>query len=187
MGRELEFKYRTTPEQMVQLREAYPGLHAITMETTYFDFPGRPLKQIRWTLRRRMENGVSVCTLKIPLPDGSRGEWEVCAPDILSALPLLAAAGAPAIPAAGTPEAICGARFTRLAGDIFYEGTHLELALDQGILLGGGKELSLCETEIELKEGSDEAARRFAAQLAADFSLSPEPLSKFRRAQLLAE
>ena len=62
-----------------------------------------------------------------------------------------------------------------------------ELALDQGILLGGSKELPLCEVEVELKSGSEAAATALAQALAAAYSLSEEPKSKFRRAMDLAQ
>ena len=38
---------------------------------------------------------------------------------------------------------VCGARFTRLAGLIDAPGCTVELALDEGFLLGGGKEQPL--------------------------------------------
>ena len=49
---------------------------------------------------------------------------------------------------------VCGARFTRLAGLIDAPGCTVELALDDGWLIGGGKEQPLCEIEVELKAGS---------------------------------
>ena len=58
----------------------------------------------------------------------------------------------------------------------------MEIALDEGVLLGGGKELPLCELEVELKEGSREAMDAFAAQIAEIYGLQPERKSKFARA-----
>ena len=84
-------------------------------------------------------------------------------------------------------EPVCGARFTRQAGLLEAEGCRLELALDSGVLLGGGRELPLCEIEAELKDGSEEAAAAFAAGLAAKYSLTAESRSKFRRALMLAK
>ena len=73
MGREFELKYRADQETLAALRERYGPFEEIQMQTTYFDtFDGKLLSR-HWTLRQRMENGTSVCTLKIPLPDGSRG------------------------------------------------------------------------------------------------------------------
>ena len=62
----------------------------------------------------------------------------------------------------------------------------LEIALDLGVLLGGGREMPLCEVEVELKEGPMEAADAFAIDLARAFGLKPERRSKFQRALALA-
>ena len=61
----------------------------------------------------------------------------------------------------------------------------MELALDEGVLLGGGRELPFAEVEVELKSGSDAVARDFAAALAAEFGLKPQPKSKLARAMAL--
>ena len=80
----------------------------------------------------------------------------------------------------------CGARFTRLAATVEIPGGRVELALDQGVLLGRGREEPFAEVEVELKEGSDEAAVAFAKALAEEFHLTEEPRSKFVRAMTLA-
>ena len=63
----------------------------------------------------------------------------------------------------------------------------MELALDQGVLLGKEQELAFAEVEVELKSGSEAAATAFAEALAARFSLIPEPKSKVQRALELAD
>ena len=63
----------------------------------------------------------------------------------------------------------------------------MELALDQGILLGGGKEVPLCELEVEHKEGNRASMEAFAAELAGIYNLQPERKSKFARALALCE
>ena len=190
MGREFELKYEASPEILEKIREKYGDFTEISMETTYYDTPALDLRQRRWTLRRRMENGRSVCTVKIPLADGSRGEWEVESTDLT--------AGAAELCGMGAPEEImdyvnqgvlpfCGARFTRLAKTIALPGGCVELALDQGVLLGGGKELPFAEAEVELKSGSDGTALSFAEALAKEFALKPQPKSKLARAMALAD
>ena len=189
MGREFELKYRTTPEIIGKIQEKYGEFTSISMETTYYDTFDGKLFNRRWTLRRRLENQVSVCTLKIPLEDGSRGEWEVEAPGLITGIPELCKLGAPMDLMALTVNGIvpvCGARFTRLAKTLELEGCTVELALDQGVLTGRVKEQPLCEVEVELKDGSEEAAVRFAKSLQEAFSLSEEPDSKYRRALILA-
>ena len=189
MGREFELKFRADRRILEILKERYPHLTPITMETTYYDSPDGKLGNLHWTLRRRMENGRSVCTLKTPTGGISRNEWETECSDILEAVESLILQGAPRelllLTASGLKES-CGARFTRLAGCIALDGAVVELALDQGVLLGNGQELPFAEVEVELKEGSEDAAVRFAAVLAADLGLTPELKSKVARARALA-
>ena len=189
MGREFELKYRAAREQLEKIRETFGGFHAIQMETTYYDTPEGALGRLHWTLRRRMENGVSVCTVKTKLEDGSRGEWETEGQDILEALPRLIALGAPKALEEYTRQGVvptCGARFTRQAALLKAGEGKVELALDEGVLIGGGKELPFAEVEVELKQGADADAIAFARSLAARFCLEEEPKSKLRRALDLA-
>ena len=190
MAREFELKYAATAEDLEILKEKYPHLHPITMETTYYDSLDGRLSSLHWTLRRRMENGVSVCTLKIPGKGFGCGEWETECDDIYKALPVLIAMDAPGelaeLTAGGLTE-FCGARFTRLAGYIEADGCTVELALDQGVLLGGGRELAFSEVEVELKAGSEEAAVAFGEALAREMGLTPESRSKVARAIALTK
>ena len=189
MGREFELKFRADAGTIALIREKYGSFTSISMETTYYDTFDLKLAMHRWTLRRRMENGVSVCTFKRPHKDGGRGEWEVECPNIMEGILALCKAGADEellrVTAGGLME-VCGARFTRLAKTLEIPGGTVELALDQGVLLGKGKELPLAEIEVELKEGTNEAAVAFAKALAEEFSLVPEEKSKFVRAMALA-
>ena len=80
----------------------------------------------------------------------------------------------------------CAARFTRLAADISFGESRLELALDRGTLLGGSKEAPISEVEAELKSGQDADALAFGALLESTYGLAPEQKSKFKRARDLA-
>ena len=82
MGREFELKYRADSGMIAAIRAAFGDFYEIRMETVYYDTLDAALSRRRWMLRRRYENGTSVCTLKTPLPDGSRGEWETPCDDI---------------------------------------------------------------------------------------------------------
>ena len=190
MGREFELKFKADPAVQEAIGAKFGPFRVIEMETTYYDTADGALSRHHITLRRRMENGESVCTVKTPLPDGSRGEWEIRWPTPETMVDALCAAGAPAELKTLTAQgivAVCGARFTRQAAEIVLEGGTAELALDRGVLLGGGREIPLCEIEVELKDGSDEATLLFARMLAARFGLEPQSKSKFRRAKDLAE
>ena len=189
MGREFELKFSATPLQQAALASRFGEFSVITMETTYYDTPDRALSDRRITLRQRLENDRSVCTLKTPTDGVGRGEWEVEREEITQAIDELCKLsqwdGLPDLLTSGL-EPVCGACFTRRAKTIDLEGGSVELALDQGILLGGGRELPLCEVEVELKSGSEDAAVDFAKALSREFGLKPEKKSKFRRALALA-
>ena len=190
MGIEYELKFRATPQILEQIRKAVPGQEQkISMETTYYDTRENSLSGRKYTLRRRMENEQSVCTLKTPAGNLGRRELEILCDSIDTALPELCKLSGIADLAAITAQGVipvCGARFTRIAKTLVLEGCTVELALDQGVLTGGGREIPLCEVEVELKEGSREAAAAYAGALVVRFGLKAEHSSKFRRAQKLA-
>lgn len=189
MGKEFELKYAATPADLEILKGKYPKLHPIQMETTYYDDPQGALSRMHWTLRRRMENDCCICSLKTPAGGLLRGEWEIECDDIYKAIPELIALGAPASLSELTAEGlihVCGARFTRLAGSIEAGDSLVELALDAGVFLGGGKEEPFTEVEVELKSGNEADAITFGTALAQELGLSPEFRSKVGRARALA-
>ena len=190
MAREFELKYRADEASLTAIRTKYGGFSATEMETTYYDTFDLKLALHQWTLRRRMENGVSVCTFKSPGENGGRNEWEVECDGILPGIMALCRAGAPwelMRATAGGVLPFCGAKFTRLSRLLTLEdGTVVELALDEGHLSGGTHEQPFAEVEVELKDGSEESAVLFARLLAAEFALIPEPEAKVVRARKLA-
>ena len=188
MGREFELKYQAAPETIAAIHGKFGEFTRISIETTYYDTAALALRSRKWALRQRLENGRAVCTVKTPLPDGSRGEWEAENSDLSAGVTQLCGMGAPKEILDYVNQGVapfCGARFTRLAQTIELPGGRVELALDEGVLLGGGRELPFAEVEVELKSGSDAVARDFAAALAAEFGLKPQPKSKLARAMAL--
>lgn len=185
MGREFELKFHATPQQMAAILEDFTGFREITMVSTYYDTPDCSLAPLRWTLRQRMENEVSVCTLKTPCQEGGRCEWEVECADIMGAIDELCKQGAPeelkALVAGGL-EPVCSARFTRQATLLELENCSVELAVDKGILKGGFRIQLLGDVEVELKSGSDADVIAFAKTLAAKYGLVTERNSKYLRA-----
>lgn len=187
MGLEFELKFAATPEVLHALAQEFGDLTPISMETTYFDTANRTLSSRKMTLRRRFESGESVCTLKTPSDSYGRGEWDVHATWSENTLQQLFAAANIAPVPFGDLSPVCGARFQRLAKQIELPDCTVEIALDEGILHGGGKEIPLCEVEVELKEGPQEAVIRWATALSNLYGLNPERRSKFKRALALAE
>lgn len=185
MGIEFELKFRATRQALEDIRKHVPGEERLlSMETTYYDTPESTLSAKYYTLRRRLENDASVCTLKTPAKGDGRNEFEVECDSITDAIPALCKLSGEQLPETVMP--VCGAQFTRITKTVTLENCTVELALDQGILTGGGKELPFCEAEVELKSGTADAACAYAAQLAVAFGLVPEKKSKFRRARELA-
>lgn len=190
MGIEFELKFRATPEQLAAIALSVEGQQThFSMHTTYYDTPDGDLSHRHYTLRRRMENENSVCTLKFPVGELGRGEFELECDRIENALPeLCKQSGLPDLPKLLQKGIIpvCGAKFDRTAITVELDGTTVEWALDRGILYGGGREENLCEVEIELKAGPRQVALAYAAQMASQFGLVSESFSKFRRALALA-
>ena len=190
MGIEFELKFQATPETLQVIRSAVDAQEqTVAMETTYYDTPEGALSDRHYTLRRRRENSIAVCTLKTPAGTLGRGEYELPCERIEDAIEELCKLSGitelPSLTAAGLVP-VCGARFTRIAKTLTLSDCTVELALDEGVLTGGGRQQSLCEVEVELKSGSREAATAYAAVLAATYDLKPEKHSKFRRALALA-
>ena len=185
---EYEWKFAAAPQVLSEIDSVFPGERiALEMETTYYDTPTGALSARHYTLRKRLENGVCICALKAPAHQG-RGEWETEVDDIACAIPRLVAMGCPADLPALIQEGlvpVCGARFTRIAKTVLLDNGAVELALDQGCLTGGSRQLPLCEVEVELKSGSVALCDSFARALAERFSLKVEKNSKFRRALAL--
>lgn len=189
MGIEFELKFAATEQVLEAVRREMAGpWQEYAMRTTYYDTPQGALAARKWTLRRRLENGVSVCTLKTPAGNARR-EFEVRCDTVEGAVPELCKLGAPGELAdltAGGVEPVCGAAFTRLAATVTLQRGTVEVALDRGELFGGEKREPLCELEVELKSGDPSAALEFAAELALRHGLVPEHRSKFKRALALA-
>ena len=190
MGKEFEIKFKATQDQLAAIEAEYGCFSLFSMETTYYDAVDGSLSARHITLRRRLENGSAVCTVKTPLDGLGRGEWDTECDSIEAAIPVLCKLGCPPelpqLAAEGLVE-VCGAWFTRRCREVEFAGAVLELALDEGILFAGETYVPLCEIEVELKEGHREQAIAYARILAGAYDLEPERDSKFSRALALAE
>ena len=191
MGLEYEKKYRASREVLGSIDSALTEpSYRLEMETTYYDTPDGALSARKITLRRRLENGISVCTLKTPTGTAARGEFQVEKAEIADAIPKLCKLsgfdGLFTLTEKGIIP-VCGAKFTRTARKVSFRDSTLEVALDRGVLTGGGKELPLYELEVELLSGEIGDADLYGKLLAAKFSLIEEKTSKFRRALALAK
>ncbi len=189
MGVEYEWKFAAGAAQQDKLLREIPGQdQTYHMQTTYFDTPTGAYAARRCTLRVRQENGVSVYTLKAPAGGMARLEYEACCDSMAQALETFRSQGADGALLALADEgleAICGAKFIRLARTVTLPGGTAEIAVDRGVLTGGGKELPLWEIEVEQKTCSLEDCEAFARKLAEAYGLQTEERSKFARAHAL--
>ncbi|MDR1670064.1 MAG: CYTH domain-containing protein [Oscillospiraceae bacterium] len=197
MPTEIEVKLRLPGEWVIQpvLEDArvtacmMREFSETEMEAEYYDTDQGELSDRQWSLRLRREGGVSVAACKTAgTRDGamfSRSEWQVNAPDIESAVPLLVDEGAPGalLLLAGRLLPRCSSRFTRTAAPLSLpDGSTAELALDRGELLAGEKREELLELELELLTGESAGMLELAAYLEIKYALSKEYNSKYARA-----
>ena len=190
MGIEYELKYRATGEVLAAIAAEYSRYPSkqFQMETTYYDTPSGALSSRHYTLRRRMENEKSVCTLKTPAAGLGRNEIELECGSIEDAIPVLCVSGAPEDFGSLVQDgviAVCSAKFHRTAITLALEDFTIELALDTGTLSGGNQTIPLCEVEVEHKAGDMLSSELFAAILQKNYGLMQEERSKFRRALAL--
>lgn len=189
MGIEFELKFGATQEILDAVRkDMTTQKQVLFMETTYYDTPDGALSARGLTLRKRRENDRFVCTLKTPAGNLARGEFELESDRIEEAIPVLQEqSGIAELTALTKPGIVpvCGARFTRYAYEVSLPEGRVEVALDSGILSGGGREIPLFEIEVELKEGTRQCALVYAAALSARYGLQTQKKSKFRRALAL--
>ena len=190
MGIEYELKYRATGEVLAAIAAEYISFPSkqFQMETTYYDTPSGALSSRHYTLRRRMENEKSICTLKTPAAGLGRNEIELECGSIEDAIPVLRVSGAPEDFGSLVQDgviAVCSAKFHRTAITLALEDFTIELALDTGTLSGGNQTIPLCEVEVEHKAGDMLSSELFAAILQKNYGLVQEERSKFRRALAL--
>lgn len=175
------------------------GSKDIAMHAIYYDTVDGDVLALRGGLRRREENGLSVCSLKleVEVSDGkaTREEYEVACDDIRQALELLPEAGAPRdvceMLAGKELKVNCETEFDRRAFSLAVgaqgaaDAFEAELAFDEGVLRRDGREQEFREMELEHKDGSLDAFNDFALDIQDTAHLTPQPLSKLARAMSL--
>lgn len=78
-------------------------------------------------------------------------------------------------------------RFERTSLDVMMpDGSRIEVAADEGIIMAGSKTTPILEVELELKSGQTAAVIKLGAMLQGEYPLVPEDESKFYRGLKLA-
>jgi len=162
--REVELKFACGTEDLAAVLAAAPAGDDADAEliSVYFDTADLALQKAGVSLRVRESKGRRVQTLK--RGEGlAREEYEASieglAPDPeLGPLPGLMPAGARLKPAFNV-------RVSRRQRLVRIGGAEIELALDQGEVVGGDSSTPICEVELELKAGAPEALFSLARTL----------------------
>lgn len=161
----------------------------------YFDTADRSLRREKIAYRVRKENERWMATIKgNGSADGGlhcRSEWNV---EVADGTPDLSVFAATSIDKnvfnelnADSLQILVETVFQREAVTVKYEDSLIEIALDNGFVLGAGKRAPILEVELELKEGRKGDLLKLGAELSRKFSLVVEPKSKFLRGLLLAQ
>lgn len=193
---EVELKLALPPTQIDALLH-HPVLASTPpvqqqLANTYFDTPAGDLATARIAVRLRQLNSQVLQTVKTA-GQGSGGlssrqewEWQVPEPSLdqsaLAALPPFQNALAVKI-AALRPT--LSTDFTRRSWQLAWQGSKIELVLDEGEIVCGTARAPICEVELELKAGDPEALWTLAAELASQVPLRPSDSSKASRGNAL--
>ena len=196
-GREVELKLEL-PEGQGDTLHAHPLLAGVAgvqkaQTTIYYDTPKGALTKSGYTLRLRTVGDRHVQTIK-QTAGGSAGlfdrpEWEedVAGPHIdfaaLDRTPLGVVLGKKA---RHKLEAVITSTVNRTIWLVPYQGSEIELSLDEGTVSAAGAEQRLAELELELKQGEPATILAFARELGRTTELRIGVLTKAERGVSLA-
>ena len=191
-----------------------PGsVRVIEMDSRYFDTSDAQLRNQNVSLRMRQENDVQIVTIKAGSTSNSglhqRMEWSAVLPPEQSDwlddphkgfdtdwfMRTAVSEGDPddllfdwLRQIAGKPLCeLCRVTFTRIACDIGFGDTLMELAIDQGFLIADQQQKPVSELELELKEGDARDLMALGDELQRRFHLALESKSKLERCLILNE
>ena len=169
------------------------------LDSIYYDTLDRWLSSHRMALRVRKVGRKRIQTLKVPLagPDGLQNFQEVEA-EIASDRPQLAAVTDAKLSRKLEREKIWTrlrpvfeTRFQRAAFLARHDGAQIEVAVDLGSIIAGGRRQPVAEIELELKSGAAGAlfslAEQLALQLAEEFPVRLGAETKAARGLALAD
>lgn len=194
---EIELKLALAPEGPAILRQ-HPLLRALTptrqiLTNTYYDTPQGTLAEARIAVRLRQVDDQVLQTVKTAGHGGGgfseRQEWEWSVPALeldtqgLAELPPFQGELSHITPAL-KPQ--LNTDFVRHSWQVMWQESHIELALDEGEIHSGGHQATICEAELELKQGEPEALWSLAQALAEQVPLRPSDSSKAARGNALA-
>lgn len=188
----------TTAASEPEAEAHLPGLHRTKLESIYYDTPDQWLSAHRMALRVRRIGRKRVQTLKAPAagPGGLQNFQEIEA-EIASDRPQLAAVTDGKLSRRLEREnvwrrlrPVFETKFHRSAFLTEHGDSTIEVALDLGSVIAGGRRLPIAEIELELKSGDAgalyELAEQLALQLSEDFPIRLGAETKAGRGYALA-
>lgn len=163
----------------------------VALRAIYFDTPDRDLAGHGVSLRIRRSGDKRVQTVKA---DGSgatglfaRAEWEMPVPDdgpVLDARTPVAAMLGEAVHAI---EPVFHVDVERRSWIVAEDAAEIELVLDRGQASAGGRQVAICEIELELKSGAPQALFLFARRIDAEIPVRPGVMTKAERGYRLRD
>jgi triphosphatase len=202
---EIELKLGLTPEAMEELiaspvlrERAQSTVRTTALHAVYYDTEDRRLRARKAALRVRGVDGRHVQTLKSArrgdVAYAQRGEWEVELAGPEPAPSAFADPEAHDLMGLLLPEQLRPVFETRVRRRTLVLGwtdadgsaARIEAAFDDGAVLTNGKELPVCELELELLQGDPVCLLALAETLRGLVPLRIEPLEKAARGWLLA-
>jgi adenylate cyclase len=195
---EIEFKLSCTPEtastlgrQLSRLTGAAP--QRLKLQNTYYDTPQQDLRALGIALRIRQQDKQHLQTVKCAghVSGGlsSRPEWETPYSGRFDFSPVDDETVRGQLEILAKLPGYRATLETNFSRHIWHwrpeAGTHVELMLDRGRIVAGGREEAICELELELVEGKAERLLDLVAHLVELAPLFPAPLSKATRGNLL--
>ncbi|MEX0958928.1 MAG: CHAD domain-containing protein [Burkholderiales bacterium] len=202
MAQEIELKLSVPPQDAPRIwrsrtLSSLPRSKPVSRRlfSAYYDTPARDLARRGVALRLRRENGRWMQTVKGSGTAVSglhaRSEFETEVPAQFISFP--------ALTEAGLAELVEDAAFRQSLEVVFTtdfmratsiaepaSGDRIEISLDRGDIVAGGRHEALCEIELELKSGSATRLFDLAAELAGELPLRLDNVSKAERGYRLA-
>lgn len=195
---EIEFKLSCTPEAAAVLGRHLSRLTGATpqkvkLQNSYYDTPQQDLRAHGIALRIRQQGTLRLQTVKCAgsVSGGlsSRPEWETPYTGRFDFSPVSDSTVRGQLEILARLPGYRATLETNFSRHIWHwqpeAGTHVEIMLDRGRILAGGREDAICELELELVAGQPERLLDLAAALGNLVPLFPAPLSKATRGNLL--
>lgn len=186
MSAEIELKFLADPADLAAVLGGSPGegLDSRKLIATYFDTPDRDLASSQAALRLRDDGKGRLQTLKIG--EGlSRQEYETPAPPEGLDLNQKALKKALKSDQRRRLEPVFVVTVQRRSRVLLFDGAQIELALDEGEIVAKACKQTICEVELELKEGSPRALFELGRLLGAAAPLYLSLESKAAQGQSL--